>query len=81
MLNIELSEKEQEFSHQLGIYFPQFHDIKYLINDIENIKNMGLGNLAYEIKVNFKYYLIKGLKNWALTLSRWRCTHHFNGFL
>ena len=52
MMNLDLSEKESEFSQLLSIYFPQFFDIKYLINDMENIKNMGLGNLAYEIKVN-----------------------------
>lgn len=53
MINAELSDIDNEFTSQLSTYFPTFHDIKYLINDIENIRNLGLGNLALELKVIF----------------------------
>lgn len=54
IMNQELSDMDDEFSNQLSVYFPYFHDIKYLIHDIESIRNMGLGNLAHELKISKK---------------------------
>lgn len=51
MMNSELSDVDNDFCCQLNTYFPHFHDIKFLINEMENIRNLGLGNLAMELKV------------------------------
>lgn len=54
MMNQELSDQNSDFLSQMQTYFPQFHDIKFLINDIETIRSLGLGNLASELKVSNK---------------------------
>ena len=51
LLNGNLSDSDRDFFNNLNLYFPIFYDIKFLINEYESIKNLGLGDLANELKV------------------------------
>lgn len=42
---------EKQFYKELNLYFPRIYDIKYLIKDIEHIKDDGLSKLASDISV------------------------------
>jgi len=46
-----LPENESQFYNLLGIYFPSFYDVKYMVRDIEILRLGGLGKIANELNV------------------------------
>lgn len=48
-----LPENESQFYNLLGIYFPSFYDVKYMVRDIEILRLGGLGKIANELNVKF----------------------------
>jgi hypothetical protein len=50
-LNKNLHDFEDVFQNHINIFFPNFCDIKYLINEFDALKHDGLNKLASDLKV------------------------------
>jgi CCR4-NOT transcription complex subunit 7/8 len=52
MLNgAPLPDTDTNFYKVLNTYFPQFYDIKYMVKDIDTLKQAGLSKLATDLAV------------------------------